>query len=143
MNPAASKGSTTRSSILIGTAFGFASIRSSEPIGFGFASSLSRCFEIRRRFPESPMMLGVGNLTELTEVDSAGINVLLAGFCQELGIHSVLTTEVIPWCRSCVRELDVARRLVAHAVRERVLAEEARSPARHAARSEALRARRC
>jgi dihydropteroate synthase len=67
------------------------------------------------------MLMGVGNLTELTDVDSAGINVLLAGFCQELGIHSVLTTEVIPWCRSCVRELDVARRLVAHAVRMRVL----------------------
>ena len=67
------------------------------------------------------MMLGVGNLTELTDVDSAGINVFLAGFCQELGIHSVLTTEVIPWCRTCVRELDLARRLVAHAVHERVL----------------------
>jgi dihydropteroate synthase-like protein len=92
-----------------------------EPIGFGFAASLGRCFEVRRHYPESPMMLGVGNLTELTDVDSAGINVLLAGFCQELGIHSMLTTEVIPWCRSCVRELDVARRLVAHAVRERVL----------------------
>jgi dihydropteroate synthase len=92
-----------------------------EPIGFGFAASLGRCFEVRRRYPAAPMMLGVGNLTELTEVDSAGVNVLLAGFCQELGIHSVLTTEVIPWCRSCVHELDVARRLVAHAVREHVL----------------------
>jgi dihydropteroate synthase-like protein len=92
-----------------------------EPIGFGFAASLNRCFEARRRYPAAAMMLGVGNLTELTEVDSAGINVLLAGFCQELGIHSVLTTEVIPWCQSCVRELDVARRLVAHAVREQVL----------------------
>ena len=65
--------------------------------------------------------MGVGNLTELTDVDSAGVNVLLAGFCQELGIRSVLTTEVINWCRSCVRELDLARRLVYHAVHERVL----------------------
>jgi dihydropteroate synthase-like protein len=92
-----------------------------EPIGFGFAASLGRCFEVRRRYPGIPMMMGVGNLTELTDVDSAGINVILAGFCQELGIHSVLTTEVIPWCRSCIRELDVARRLVAHAVHQRVL----------------------
>ena len=46
------------------------------------------------------MMMGVGNLTELTDVDSAGVNVMLAGFCQELGIRSVLTTEVINWCRS-------------------------------------------
>src|SRR4029434_176269 len=55
-------------------------------------------------------MMGVGNLTELTDVDSAGVNVMLMGFCQEVGIRSVLTTEVINWCRSCVRELDLARR---------------------------------
>ena len=61
------------------------------------------------------MMMGVGNLTELTDVDSAGVNVLLLGFCQEVGIRSVLTTQVINWCRSCVRELDLARRLVYHA----------------------------
>jgi len=39
----------------------------------------------------------------------------------ELGIRSVLTTQVINWCRSCVRELDLARRLVFHAVHERVV----------------------
>ena len=87
-----------------------------EPIGFGFAASLGRYLEVRRRYPDAEMMMGVGNLTELTDVDSAGVNVLLLGFCQELGIRSVLTTEVINWCRSCVRELDLARRLVYHAV---------------------------
>jgi dihydropteroate synthase len=92
-----------------------------EPIGFGFAASLGRFLEARRRFPDVEIMMGVGNLTELTDVDSAGVNVMLAGFCQELGIRSVLTTEVINWCRSAVRELDLARRLVYHAVRERVL----------------------
>src|SRR5947207_5964751 len=66
------------------------------------------------------MMMGVGNLTELTDADSAGVNVLLLGFCQEAGIRSVLTTQVINWCRRCVRELDLARRLVFHACRERV-----------------------
>ena len=43
------------------------------------------------------MMMGVGNLTELTDVDSAGVNTLLLGFCQELAIRSVLTTAVINW----------------------------------------------
>ena len=92
-----------------------------EPIGFGFANSLGRYIECRRRFPEAEMMMGVGNLTELTDVDSAGVNVMLAGFCQELGIRSVLTTQVIGWCRSAVKEFDLARRLVCHAVREKVL----------------------
>ena len=92
-----------------------------DPIGFGFAASLGRYIEVRRRYPDAEMLMGVGNLTELTDVDSAGVNVVLAGFCQEIGVRSVLTTEVINWCRSSVRELAAARRLVFHAVRERVL----------------------
>lgn len=92
-----------------------------EPIGLGFAASLGRYLEVRRRYPDAEIMMGVGNLTELTDVDSAGVNVLLLGFCQEVGIRSVLTTQVINWCRSCVRELDLARRLVYHACTRRVL----------------------
>jgi dihydropteroate synthase-like protein len=92
-----------------------------EPIGFGFAASLGRYVEVRKRYPDAALMMGIGNLTELTDVDSAGVNVLLAGFCQELGIRSVLTTEVINWCRSAVKEFDLARRLVYQAVTNRVL----------------------
>lgn len=65
--------------------------------------------------------MGVGNLTELTDVDSAGINTLLIGFCQETGIRSVLTTEVIHWAASSVKECDLARRLAWHAVTHRTL----------------------
>ena len=92
-----------------------------EPIGFGFAASLNRYFEIRRRNPAASMMMGIGNLTELTEVDSAGINFLLAAICEELQICSILTTEVINWCRTSVREFDLARRLVRHSIQNRVL----------------------
>jgi dihydropteroate synthase-like protein len=92
-----------------------------EPIGFGFAASLGRYLDVRRRYPDAAMLMGIGNLTELTEVDSAGVNVTLLGFCQELGIRSVLTTQVINWCRSCVRELELARRLVYHACTQHVL----------------------
>jgi dihydropteroate synthase-like protein len=92
-----------------------------EPIGFGFAASLGRYLEARRRWPRAEIMMGIGNLTELTDVDSAGVNAMLIGFCQELGIRSVLTTEVINWARSSVREVDLARRLVYHAVKHRVL----------------------
>jgi dihydropteroate synthase len=87
-----------------------------EPIGFGFARSLGRYLEVRRRYPEAEMMMGTGNLTELTDVDSAGVNTILIGFCQEIVIRSALTTAVINWARSSVREIDLARRLVHHAV---------------------------
>jgi len=92
-----------------------------EPISFGFAQSLGRYLEVRRRYPDAEMMMGIGNLTELTDVDSAGINTLLLGFCQEVGVRSVLTTQVINWARSSVRECDLARRLMFHAVNNRVL----------------------
>mgnify|MGYP002780406349 CR=1 FL=1 len=92
-----------------------------EPIGMGFAASLGRYLEVRKRYPAAAMMMGVGNLTELTDVDSAGVTVTLAGFCQEVGVRSVLTTEVINWCRSAVKEFDLARKLVFHAVTNGVL----------------------
>jgi dihydropteroate synthase-like protein len=91
-----------------------------EPIGCGFAASLGRYLDVRRRFPDAEMMMGIGNLTELTDADSAGINVLLLGFCQELRIRSVLTTQVINWARTAVRECDLARRLTYYAVRRRI-----------------------
>ena len=91
------------------------------PIGFGFAKSLGRYLQMRAKYLDAEMMMGVGNLSELTDVDSAGINVLLLGFCQEIGIRSILTTEVIPWAKTSVRECDIARRLVYHAVQNGVL----------------------
>ena len=92
-----------------------------EPIGFGFAASLARYQAVRQQFAQAEILMGVGNLTELTDVDSAGVNVLLAGVCQELGIRSVLCTEVINWSRSAIKEFDLARRLVCHAVIQKVL----------------------
>ena len=87
-----------------------------EPIGHGFTASIERYAEVRRRHPQAEMLMGIGNLTELTAADSTGVNALLVAVCQELGIRAVLTTEVIPWARGAVREIDVARRLMHYAV---------------------------
>ena len=86
-----------------------------EPIGIGLAASIGRYLEVRRSHPNVQMMMGIGNVTELTDVDSAGLNLLLLGLCQELHVHSVLTTQVIHWARTSVRECDIARRLVYYA----------------------------
>ena len=83
-----------------------------EPIGTGFAASLGRYLEVRRRHPEAEMFMGIGNLTELTEADSTGVTALLIGFCQELGIRNVLTTEVINWAQGAVREAVLAAQLM-------------------------------
>lgn len=87
-----------------------------EPIGMGFTASLQRYIQARATYPDLPMMMGIGNITELTEVDSAGVNMMLAAVCEELGIQSVLTTQVINWCRSAVAEFDAARRMMYHAI---------------------------
>jgi dihydropteroate synthase-like protein len=89
-----------------------------EPIGTGFAASLGRYLEVRRRHPDAEMFMGIGNMTELTEADTTGVTAVLLGFCQELGIRNVLTTEVIPWARGAVREAVLAAQLMHFAQQE-------------------------
>jgi len=92
-----------------------------DPIGFGAAESLHRYYEVRHRHPEAEILMGIANLTELTEADSTGVTALLLGYCQELGIRHVLTTAEIPWARGAVREADIARRLMHYAVTKKSL----------------------
>jgi dihydropteroate synthase-like protein len=92
-----------------------------EPIGFGFMASLERYAEVHRRWPDAAQMMGVGNITELTSADTTGVHAVLLAICEEVGVRAVLTTEVIPWARGAVREIDIARRLMYHAVRHRTL----------------------
>ncbi|HEY7189996.1 MAG TPA: DUF6513 domain-containing protein [Vicinamibacterales bacterium] len=92
-----------------------------EPIGLGFTASLERYAVARRTWPDAEMLMGIGNLTELTAADTTGVNAVLIAVCQELGIRTVLTTEVISWARGAVREIDVARRLMHYAVSGRTI----------------------
>jgi len=59
--------------------------------------------------------MGVGNLTELTEADSTGVNALLLGVMSELRVTHALTTEVAAWTRGSVKEIDCGRRMMHHA----------------------------
>ena len=87
-----------------------------DPIGFGLSESLWRFREVRRRHPEAPMLMGLGNVTELTEADSTGVTAVLAGVMAELRIDYALTTEVASFARGAVRELDLARRIMHYAI---------------------------
>lgn len=83
-----------------------------DPIHFGFSDSLVRFVELRRRWPQAQIMMGVGNVTELTDADTSGINAILMGVISELGVSALLTTEVSPHARRAVCEADVARRMM-------------------------------
>ncbi len=83
-----------------------------DPIHFGFTESIVRYRNLRRRYPDIDMMMGIGNLTELTHADSAGTNAILSGIISELEIQHLLITEVSEHCRCAVREADLARRIM-------------------------------
>ncbi|NPT34046.1 DUF6513 domain-containing protein [Paraburkholderia xenovorans] len=88
-----------------------------DPIPFGLAASIARYVRLRERYPDIAIMMGIGNVTELTEADTSGINAVLLGIAAELRVSAVLTTSVSLHARRAVREADVARRVM-HAARE-------------------------
>jgi dihydropteroate synthase len=87
-----------------------------DPIHFGFTVSLGRYAALRERLPDAEILMGTGNLTELTDADSSGVTAVLLGICSELNIRNVLIVQVSPHTRRTVAEHDLARRLM-HAAR--------------------------
>ena len=88
-----------------------------DPIPFGLTESIVRYHRLRARFPEVPIMMGTGNVTELTEADTSGISAVLFGIASELKVAAVLTTQVSEHARRAVREADWARRIMHAAAR--------------------------
>jgi dihydropteroate synthase-like protein len=88
-----------------------------DPLLYGFTESIHRYRELRRLRPDSEILMGIGNVTELTDADTGGINAVLAGIATELQISHVLTTSVSPHAKRAVNETDVARRMM-HCARE-------------------------
>jgi dihydropteroate synthase-like protein len=83
-----------------------------DPIHFGFMDSLMRYAEVRRRLPDAEILMGTGNLTELTDADSGGITAALLGICSELAIRNILVVQVSPHTRRTIQEHDAARRIM-------------------------------
>lgn len=92
-----------------------------DPIHFGFAASLGRFIEARRRWPEVELLMGTGNLTELTDADSSGVTALLAGLCSELRVQNVLAVHVSGHTKRTIEEHDIARRVMFAARRDGAL----------------------
>lgn len=83
-----------------------------DPINFGFMESLERYARLRRARPDVEILLGTGNLTELTEADTTGITAVLLGIASELQIKNVLVVQVSQHTRRTYEEHDSARRLM-------------------------------
>tara|TARA_B100001123_G_scaffold133196_1_gene154366 strand:+ start:39 stop:1445 length:1407 start_codon:yes stop_codon:yes gene_type:complete len=95
-----------------------------DPIHCGLTDSIVRYHALRQKYPDVEIMMGIGNLTELTHADTLGANTLLLGLASELKVTGLLTTEVSKHCRTVIKELNHARRIM-YAAREDA------SPPRH------------
>ncbi len=73
-----------------------------------FYASLERYAKYRRLDERTPMLFGAGNVTELCDADSIGINAILAFLAEEVGANALFTTEASCKTRGSVRELRVA-----------------------------------
>ena len=73
--------------------------------------SIIACYEFHNANP-APMFFGVGNVTELMDADSGGVNVLLAGIGMELGVSILFTPEESGKTRGSVYELATASKMM-------------------------------
>lgn len=72
------------------------------------SGSLFRFQEFRSSDRETPALMGVGNITELVDADSLGINTILASIAEELNVNMLFTTEASFKTRGCIKELRIA-----------------------------------
>lgn len=78
----------------------------------GLTKALRAYIEFHDQHPKVPLLMGVGNITELLDADSPGANAILAGIAQELGVSLLLTTEVSPKTKGAVRELHQSTQMM-------------------------------
>ncbi|PPD53197.1 MAG: dihydropteroate synthase [Methylotenera sp.] len=88
-----------------------------DPIHFGLTDSIVRYQKLRKKYSDIAILMGVGNVTELTDADTTGINAMLFGIISELNINVVLATSVSPHAINAIAEADIARRVM-HAAKQ-------------------------
>lgn len=73
--------------------------------------SIIACKEYKEQYPY-PLFFGVGNVTELMDTDSVGVNTLLAGIAMEIGASVLFTPEESGKTEGSVYELAVASKMM-------------------------------
>ncbi|MGC9444959.1 MAG: dihydropteroate synthase-like protein [Candidatus Methanospirareceae archaeon] len=81
-------------------------------VGYGITDSLYNYYTFRMLDNHTPLFFGVGNVTELMDADSIGINATLAGIASELRADILFTPECSDKARGSVRELRAASEMM-------------------------------
>lgn len=82
------------------------------PPGRDFLPSLKRYSDFHKRFADVPLLFGAGNVTELFDADSVGINALLSEIAKECGASVLFTPYASDKCKGSVRELKKASEMM-------------------------------
>ncbi|QEE15973.2 dihydropteroate synthase-like protein [Promethearchaeum syntrophicum] len=98
------------------------------PISPGFTSSIEILSSLKLRIDQTynelknqeyihkpELFMGFGNVTELIDGDSSGINTLLSIIAVELGVSGILSTEFSNKCRNNLKELSESIKLAYYA----------------------------
>ncbi|MGP8321166.1 MAG: dihydropteroate synthase-like protein [Methanosarcinaceae archaeon] len=83
-----------------------------DPIGHGIAGSIVRYYEFNRQFPDIPLFFGVGNVTELIDSDSAGVNAAFCGIAADVGASILFTPEFSNKTQGSIHELKTASEMM-------------------------------
>ena len=83
-----------------------------DPIGHNMTMSIVRYYEFHRMYPQIPVFYGVGNVTELMDVDSIGVNATLCGIGKEVGAGILFTPEFSDKAQGSIRELKTASQMM-------------------------------
>lgn len=79
-----------------------------DPVGHNITESIVRYHEFHRLYPEIPVFFGAGNVTELLDVDTIGVNALLCGIGTEVGASILFTPEFSDKAQGSILELKTA-----------------------------------
>ncbi|MCD4767926.1 MAG: dihydropteroate synthase-like protein [Methanosarcinales archaeon] len=88
-----------------------------DPPGQGMVESMTRYKQFRRSHPRIPTFFGVGNITELIDADSVGVNAMLASIAGDVGADILFTPEYSDKARGSIAELKTAAGMTALAGR--------------------------
>ncbi len=83
-----------------------------DPVGHNITESIVRYHEFHRMYPEIPVFLGAGNVTELMDVDTIGVNATLCGIGAEAGASILFTPEFSDKAQGSIRELKRASEMM-------------------------------
>ncbi|ADI74402.1 dihydropteroate synthase-related protein [Methanohalobium evestigatum Z-7303] len=84
-----------------------------DSIGYGIDKSINRYKKVCDMYPEVPLFFGAGNVTELIDADSVGINASLTGIANDLGASILFTPELSDKTQDSISELKTSSYMMA------------------------------